>query len=141
MPEFESPADLIEALGSEMERAHGTPLILFVLDRLIKGFRGDPRRAEKTLSAILGKYGNFFAWKSGSNVSQMAFVITRCWYFRFFSDHGVPRLTTCACRLDGLWFNRMDPRRHGLRFRHDRYTTRGYGAEHCVFPIERAGPG
>jgi len=31
----------------------------------------------------------------------------------------------------------MKTERHGLRFDHDRYTTKGYGGENCIFAIER----
>jgi hypothetical protein len=137
LSDFASEEETIQALGSEMEAAHGTPMILFTLDRLMKAFRGDVRRAGKVLDAVLKQYGDSFAWESEVDEKGLTFTITRCWYFHFFNAHGLPRLTTCACRLDGLWFNRMDPKRHGLRFDQERYTTKGYGSENCIFPIER----
>ena len=137
LPEFESSEQMIESLGVEMEKAHGTPIVLFTLDRLMKAFRGDVHRAGKVLDAVLKQYGVFFTWNTEIDESRLTFTITRCWYFHFFALHNVPRLTTCACRLDGLWFNRLDPKRHGLRFDHDRYTTKGYGGENCIFPIEQ----
>ena len=138
LDDFSSPQETIDAIGSAMQRAHGSPLVLFVLDRLMKEFHGDVKRAGKVLDALLKQYGEFFAWQSEVDNNRLTFTITRCWYFHFFASHGVPRVTTCACRLDGLWFNRMDPERHGLRFDYDAYTTKGYGGENCVFPIEIA---
>jgi len=137
--DFDNEQAFIDALGIKMETAHGTPLILFVLDRLMKQFHGNPKRAAKVFEILLQQYGNFFAWDIQADENGMTCTITRCWYFHFFQTHGVPRLTTCACRLDGLWFNRMDAARHGLQFNHERYTTKGYGSENCIFPIERGG--
>ena len=138
LPEFGSPEQMIESLGAEMNKAHATPMILFTLDRLMKAFQGDVHRARKVFDAVLKQYGAFFTWNMDIEKSRLTITITRCWYFHSFAIHNVPRLTICACRLDGLWFNRMKPERHGLRFDHDRYTTKGYGEENCVFTIEQA---
>lgn len=138
LPEFEGPDQTIEALGDAMEKAHATPMTILVLKILMKSFRGDVVRAGKIFDSILKQYGSSFAWEIKTDDRRLDFTILHCWYFHFFSTHGVPRLTTCACRLDGLWFNRMSPQRHGLRFNRDRYTTKGYGGENCIFPIELA---
>ena len=137
LPEFEGPDQTIEALAASMEKAHATPMTLFVLERLMKSFRGDVVRAGRIFDSIMKQYGSFFRWEIKTDDRQLTFTIVRCWYFNFFAAHGVPRLTTCACRLDGLWFNRMSPQRHGLRFNRVRYTTKGYGGENCIFSIEK----
>ena len=135
--DFDSEEETIQSLGDEMEKAHGTPIIMFTLERLMKQFRGDANCDAKILDTVLKQYGASFAWKSEVDERGLTFTITRCWYFHFFNAHGLPRVTTCACQLDGLWFNRLNPKRHGLRFNRDRYTTKGYGGENCIFPLEQ----
>ena len=53
LDDFSSPQETIDAIGSAMQRAHGSPLVLFVLDRLMKEFHGDVSRAGKVLDALL----------------------------------------------------------------------------------------
>ncbi|MEO2163347.1 MAG: hypothetical protein ABGY29_12550 [bacterium] len=92
----------------------------------------------------------WFEWYAGAKaigavagsheIDDKAFTCTihRCWHSEFLSAHGQPRLTTSLGRLDGLWFNRMDPKRHGMRLGRERYTTQGYRSKTCTFPIRRA---
>lgn len=137
-PDFSSDQAAIDALGEELENAYAGRLNLFLLDLLMRGFGGKPQRARRILDWALRQYGDWFEWSDDVDDGAFTCTIRRCWYFDFMRAHGQPRLTTALCRLDGLWFNRMDPKRHGMRFDHERYTTQGYGSETCVFPIERA---
>ena len=137
-PDFGSDQEAIDAIGDALERAYATRLNLFLLDLLMRGFGGRPERARRILDWALRQYGDWFEWSDEVDADAYTFSIRRCWYFEFLNAHDLPRLTTVLCRLDGRWFNRMDPQRHGMRFDHERYTTQGYGSEHCIFPIRRA---
>ncbi len=139
-PDFESDQAAIDALGEALERAYATRLNLTLLDLLMRIFRGRPDGVRRVLDWALRQYGDGFEWTGEADADSYVCTIRQCWYFEYLSAHGVPRLTTALCRLDGLWFNRMDPKRHGMRFDHERYTTKGYGSENCIFPVLRAPP-
>ncbi|MBT5381859.1 MAG: hypothetical protein HOL13_03345, partial [Phycisphaerae bacterium] len=68
---------------------------------------------------------------------EVEMQVHRCFYVDFFRSHDLPLLTTVLCRLDKLWFDRIDPKKHGLRFDYDRYETMSRGAERCLFPVVR----
>lgn len=137
-PDFESDQAAIDALADELEAAYATRLNLTLLDLLMRTFRGRPEGARRVLDWALRQFGDGFEWTNDVGADSYVCTIHRCWYFEFLSAHGAPRLTTALCRLDGLWFNHMDPKRHGMRFDRERYTTQGYGSDNCTFPIRRA---
>ncbi len=101
--------------------------------------RGNPDRLRDVFSWLMKQYGATFTWSSSHEASDerhaFSFEIKRCFYFSFFSRHDVAFLTPALCQIDSLWFDMIEPGRHGFRFDKANCQTQGYGAPSCAFPI------
>jgi hypothetical protein len=136
-PRFERDEEAIEFLGEASLRGFDTRTLRVGVWLLLRSCRGNLDRVKAALGAMLKQYGASFGWEMRENPSEIDMLINRCFYFNFFQAHDLPLLTTVLCRLDKLWFERIDPRKHGFRFDSDRYQIMSRGAEQCVFPIVR----
>ncbi len=138
-PRFESDEAAIAFLGDASLRGFDTRSLrlgVWLALRSCRGGRID--RAEALLGAMIRQYGASFESGMSTSGSSLVFTVTRCFYYDFFNSHGVPALTTALCRLDQLWFDRIDPAKHGLRFDLAAYRTMSRGAEQCSFPMVQA---
>ncbi|MEQ9618505.1 MAG: L-2-amino-thiazoline-4-carboxylic acid hydrolase [Deltaproteobacteria bacterium] len=106
---------------------------------MLKACKDNPDRLRSIFSWLMEQYGTTFEWTSPheENEEEDSFSIEvyKCFYFNFFKSHGVPFLTPILCQLDSLWFDMVNPQKHGFYFDKTRYRTQGYGAPKCVFPI------
>jgi hypothetical protein len=136
-PHFKSDEEAIEYLGEASLRGFDTRMLRFGVWLLLRSCRGNTGRAKAALGAMLTQYGASFNWETLEQSDEVEMQVHRCFYVDFFRSHDLPLLTTVLCRLDKLWFDRIDPKKHGLRFDYDRYETMSRGAERCVFPIVR----
>jgi hypothetical protein len=101
--------------------------------------RNNPDRLRDIFGWLMKQYGATFKWTSPHKEDELSdsfsVEIQRCFYFEFFKSRDVPFLTPILCQLDSLWFDSVDPQKHGFFFDKSRYKTQGYGARVCVFPI------
>ena len=101
--------------------------------------RNNPDRLRDIFGWLMKQYGATFKWTSPHKEDELtdsfSVEIERCFYFEFFNSHEVPFLTPILCQLDSLWFDSVDPKKHGFFFDKARYQTLGYGARVCIFPI------
>jgi hypothetical protein len=104
---------------------------------LLFACRNHPGRLRSVLGWVMSLYGVTFRWtlEETSPGGGFALDIGRCFYFDFLSRLDLAELTPVLCRIDSLWFDAIDPARHGFRFDKGGYTTQGYGAARCRFPI------
>ena len=134
-PQFKTDEETIEFLGDASLRGFDTWMVRLGVWMVLRGCRGNLARVKASLGAMLIQYGASFDWDIPEKDGTMDMLINRCFYVDFFRAHDLPLLTTVLCRLDKLWFDRIDAIKHGFRFDHDRYETMSRGAERCVFPI------
>lgn len=134
-PRFESDDEAIEFLGDASIRGFDTWMVRLGVRMVLRRCRGQLGRVKTALGGMLTQYGASFDWNIPEQNGRVDMQINRCFYVEFFKAHDLPLLTTVLCRLDQLWFDRIDPRKHGLRFDYDRYETMSRGADRCVFPI------
>jgi hypothetical protein len=109
------------------------------LTLMLDACKDNPDRLRDIFSWLMEQYGATFSWTAEHTESDkedsFAIEIEKCYYFNFFSSHDVAFLTPILCQLDSLWFEMVDPKKHGFSFDKSRYQTQGYGAPKCVFPI------
>ncbi len=138
-PRFDSDEAVIAFLGDASLRGFETRSLrlgVWLALRSCRGGRLD--RAESLLGAMIRQYGATFESNTAQSPGRLVFEVSTCFYYNFFKAHGVPALTTALCRLDQLWFDRIDPEKHGLRFDTPHYATMSRGAAQCSFPIVQA---
>ncbi len=134
-PHFETDEEAIEFLGEASTRGFDTRTLRLGVWLLLRSCRGNLDRVKSSLGAGLTQYGAIFDWTIPQQEGEVRMEISRCFYADFFRAHELPLLTTVLCRLDKLWFDRIDANKHGFWFDYDRYETMSRGAERCVFPI------
>lgn len=109
------------------------------LKMMLEACKDNPDRLKEIFSWLMEQYGATFAWSAPHRESEsedsFSIEVTDCYYFNFFSSHDAAFLTPILCQLDSLWFDMVDPEKHGFMFDKSRYRTQGYGAPTCVFPI------
>lgn len=109
------------------------------LTLMLAACKGNPDRLKDIFSWLMEQYGASFEWtaphKETENEDSFSIEIQNCYYFNFFSSHDAAFLTPILCQLDSLWFEMVEPAKHGFSFDKSRYQTQGYGAPKCVFPI------
>jgi hypothetical protein len=134
-PQFTSDQEAIAYLEEASLRGFDTKLLRIGLALVLRSIRGDLQKAKSMLGAMITQYGASFESEFEATEGRLNFHVKQCFYFDFFNSHGVPALTTVLCRLDQLWFDRIDPAKHGISFDHDKYSTMSRGATQCCFPI------
>lgn len=109
------------------------------LSLMLDACKNNPDRLKEIFSWLMDQYGATFSWtaphKETDEEDSYSIEIQKCYYFNFFSSHNVAFLTPILCQLDSIWFEMVDPYKHGFMFDKSRYQTQGYGAPKCVFPI------
>ena len=109
------------------------------LSLMLDTCKDNPDRLRDIFSWLMEQYGTTFSWtathKETDQEDSFSIEIQNCYYFNFFSSHNVAFLTPILCQVDSLWFDKIDPKKHGFSFDKSRYQTQGYGAPKCVFPI------
>lgn len=109
------------------------------LSLMLDACKNNPDRLKDIFRWLMTQYGTTFGWtslhKETDEEDSFAIEIEKCYYFNFFSSHDVAFLTPILCQLDSIWFEMVDPEKHGFMFDKSRYQTQGYGAPKCVFPI------
>ena len=129
-------------ISKAMMRGMNTWQMRFSLWLMLYMCRGKPDRLRDVFGWLMKQYGATFSWSASHEESAekhgFAIEIKRCFYFDFFSRHDVAFLTPALCQIDSLWFDMIDPRKHGFAFDKANYQTQGYGAPSCAFPIVEA---
>ena len=109
------------------------------LSLVLSSCKNNPDRLKDIFSWLMTQYGVTFNWtaphKETEEEDSFSIEIDRCFYYNFFSSQNVAFLTPILCQLDSIWFEMVDPQKHGLTFDKSRYQTQGYGSPKCVFPI------
>ena len=109
------------------------------LTLVIDSCKNKPDRLKDIFSWLMKQYGATFKWttphKETEEEDSFSIEIQNCYYFNFFSSHDAAFLTPILCRIDSIWFEMINPQKHGFSFDKSRYQTQGYGAPKCVFPI------
>lgn len=109
------------------------------LSLVLSSCKNNPDRLKDIFSWLMTQYGVTFNWtaphKETEEEDSFSIEIDRCFYYNFFSSQNVAFLTPILCQLDSIWFEMVDPQKHGFTFDKSRYQTQGYGAPKCVFPI------
>ncbi len=136
-PRFGSDEEAIEFLGRASIKGFDTWVVRIGVWIMLRACRGNLDRIANFFAAGLKQFGDAFTLEIVKEDNGIDLQITRCFYVQFFRAHNLEALTTVLCRLDSLWFDRIDPVRHGLRFDTDRYTTQSRGSDRCHFPIVR----
>jgi hypothetical protein len=137
-PQFASEKEAIVYLEEASLRSFDTKLLRLGVALALRPIRGDLQKAKTILGAMITQNGASFESEFDATEGSIDFHIKQCFYFDFFNSHGVPELTTVLCRLDQLWFDRIDPAKHGISFDHDRYNTMNHGATECCFRIVKS---
>lgn len=141
LPVIGDKESTLEFITKAMMRGINTLPMRTSLTLMLDSCRDNPDRLRDIFSWLMEQYGTTFGWTTphGENEETDSFSIEiyRCFYFNFFKSHGVPFLTPILCQLDSLWFDMVDPEKHGFYFDKSRYQTQGYGAPKCVFPVVR----
>ena len=136
-PHFENDEETVEYLGEAALRGFNTRRLRIGMWLLLRTCRGNVGQVKAALGAMLTQYGASFDWDRLEQDDEVDMQVNRCFYFDFFRAHDLPLLTTVLCKLDQLWFDRIDPQKHGFRFDHEQRETMPRSAERCVFPIVR----
>ncbi len=109
------------------------------LTLMLAACKNNPDRLKDIFSWLMEQYGTTFDWTAVHTETEhqdgFSLEIQNCYYFNFFSSHDAAFLTPILCQLDSLWFDMVEPEKHGFTFDKSRYQTQGYGAPKCVFPI------
>ncbi len=139
LPEVGIERATIQLLEHAMMEGVDTLSMRFALKSMLDSCRDNPDRLYNIFRWLMTQYGTTFKWKAphkhGKQGSGFSIEIQRCFYHRFFATHNSPFLTPILCQIDSIWFNLIDPQKHGFSFDKSRYRTQGYGAPTCIFPI------
>ena len=129
----------VELLERAMMKGIDTQSMRFIIRLVLQRSRNMPDRFYKVFVWIMKQFGATFEWTAPHSHTkgkrEFAIEIQRCFYSDFFSAHDAPFLTPILCQVDSIWFNMIDPKKHGFSFDKSRYETQGYGASTCTFPI------
>ncbi len=81
-------------------------------------------------------YGSGFEFREeGSERDVYTIYVTRCFYSKFFNEHGLPELAQLFCQWDRAWIDQISENKHNVRF--TRSETIATGGEECPFRFER----
>ena len=129
----------VQLLERAMMKGIDTQSMRFTIRTVLQRSRNMPDRLYNIFGWLMKQYGTTFEWTAPHSHSkekrEFSIEIQRCFYFDFFSAHDAPFLTPILCQVDSIWFNMIDPNKHGFSFDKSRYKTQGYGASTCTFPI------
>ncbi|MDP7070708.1 MAG: L-2-amino-thiazoline-4-carboxylic acid hydrolase [Phycisphaerales bacterium] len=134
-PRFKTDDEVIEFLGEASLNGFDTRLMRLGVWLVLRACKGNLARTRAVLASMIEQYGASFDWDVHEGDDELDLRVSRCFYVEFFSSHDLPLLTTVLCRLDAIWFDRIDALKHGFRFDYDRYETMSRGAPQCVFPL------
>ncbi len=139
LPVIGSKESTFEFISTAMIKGINNLSMRTSLTLMLAACKGNPDRLKDIFSWLMKQYGATFEWtaphKETEQEDSYEIEIQKCYYFNFFSSHDVAFLTPILCQLDSLWFEMVDPEKHGFSFDKSRYQTQGYGAPKCVFPI------
>ena len=129
----------VQLLERAMMEGIDTKTMQISIRSVLQSSRNKPDRFYNILAWLMKQFGTTFEWTAPhvhrKGKGEFSIEIQQCFYFKFFSTHSAPFLTPILCQIDSLWFNMIDPNKHGFSFDQSRYQTQGYGAATCVFPI------
>lgn len=129
----------VEFISKGMMAGLNTLSMRTSLSLMLDVCKNNPDRLKEIFSWMMTQYGTTFDWtaphKKTDEEDSYAIEIQQCYYFNFFSSQDLAFLTPILCQLDSIWFEMVDPEKHGFIFDKSRYQTQGYGAPKCVFPI------
>jgi hypothetical protein len=80
-------------------------------------------------------YGKSMQFAEDKSQDKVAFLVTRCAFHQFFTDHGHPELTPLVCAWDRAWMDAIDRSRRPVRT--ERPSTISTGGECCRFSFVR----
>ncbi len=139
LPEIGDKDKTVEFISKAMMKGVNNLSMRTSLSLMLDACKNNPDRLRDIFSWLMKQYGATFGWTAEHTESDeedsFAIEIEKCYYFNFFSSHDVAFLTPILCQLDSIWFEMVDPKKHGFTFDKSRYQTQGYGAPKCVFPI------
>lgn len=131
----------VEFLKKATMAGYDTWMLRFAFRMILGICRNNPKKLESIFAWMMKQYGASFNWKYSDedldHHHDSVLVIHRCFYVEFFKMHDAIFLTPILCQLDAIWFEMINPQKHGFRFNKEHYQTQGYGAHECRFPIDR----
>lgn len=129
----------LEFISKAMMRGVNNLSMRTSLSLVLDSCKNNPDRLKDIFGWLMDQYGTTFSWtaphKETEEEDSFSIEIDRCFYYNFFRSQDAAFLTPILCQLDSIWFNMVDPEKHGFTFDKSRYQTQGYGAPKCVFPI------
>lgn len=142
-PEVGIDKATVQLLEHALMEGVDTISMRFSLKSMLDGCRNNPDRLYSIFRWLMKQYGTTFKWtaphKHTNEKTGFSIEVQSCFYHRFFTAHNAPFLTPVLCQIDSIWFNMIDPQKHGFSFDKSRYRTQGYGAPTCIFPIVKLG--
>ncbi len=89
---------------------------------------------EKALETGVDAFGETFEYEGERNGDESyELKMTRCFFYNYFSKHGVPRLTSVLCVGDEVWMEEIDPAVDRHRVKAERPTLMSSGDGACRF--------
>jgi len=139
LPEIGDKNSTIDFISRAMMKGVNNLSMRASLSLMLDTCKDNPDRLKDIFSWLMEQYGTTFDWtaerKETEKEDSFSIEIQNCYYFNFFSSQDAAFLTPILCQLDSIWFEMVDPEKHGFMFDKSRYQTQGYGAPKCVFPI------
>lgn len=139
LPVIGTQEDTLNLISTAMMNGINNFSMRTSLRLMLDSCKENPDRLKDIFSWLMRQYGASFEWSAVHEDTELedsfTLEIRSCYYKSFFVSHETPFLTPILCQLDSLWFEMVDPEKHGFSFDKSRYQTMGYGAPKCVFPI------
>lgn len=90
----------------------------------------------RRLELMLMDYGLGFHSQFSKSDEAAEVRIHSCFYHDIFAEEGAPELTSCCCcSVDRMWFDWLDPKKHGLEF--ESGESLAQGDKQCIFRIQK----
>ncbi|NIU85961.1 MAG: hypothetical protein GWN56_01260, partial [Nitrosopumilaceae archaeon] len=87
------------------------------LSLVLDSCKNNSDRLKDIFSWLMDQYGVTFNWTAPHEETEeedsFSIEIDRCFYCNFFSSQNAAFLTPILCQLDSIWFEMMDPEKHG----------------------------